>query len=617
MSAIVGIYRLKAGSPTDRDLNAMLDAMEKRGPNGKGLWKEGPIGLGHRMLWTTPESLTEIQPLKNNSSDIIITADARIDNRDELIKELYLTNIKDSIADSELILHAYEAWGEECLSKIIGDYAFAIWDSRKEELFCARDQMGIKPFYYFLSDDLFVFSTEIKAILCLQETPRKVNEIMIRNFLLRDFSDRAITFFEGISRLPAAHSITIKDNGFNIERYWSLEAKGELYLPSDDEYAMRFKDIFEEAVRCRLRSAFPVGAQLSGGLDSSSIVCVADDLSPDHENSLTFSAVFERTPECDESQYIKAVADKRGVPSQFIIADRISPLGDVPSIIEHIDEPILIMNVYLSLNLCKAAKERGIRAFFSGEDGDTVVSHGFELLTQLAHLRKPEDLAKAFEDISKIQNLNTHELALKYCILPFANGKIKELAEECPSHAYDFINTSFYERAKFKDRIDELNSSREFISAQESHLHAISSGYSQYILEFLDQISALYQMEFRYPFYDIRLIEFCLSLPPDQKLKNGWSRWILRSAMSNILPSEVQWRQTKSDLSQNFINQLHDVDLDLVKRALDCDIAKRYFDRRALEKIYDKFKSEPSVEEAQTLWIVAFLLLWLQKEHHG
>lgn len=272
MSAIAGIYYLD-GQPVDpADLGRMLETLAHRGSDRVGVWSEGHIGFGHRMLWTTPESLQEQLPLVNQTGDLAIAADARIDNRDELIAALGLMDRpSDKITDSQLILAAYEKWGDRCPEKLLGDFAFAIWDGRSQRLFCARAPMGVKPFYYYRSSRLFVFASEIKALLCLVEVPRLLNELKVAYHLALLFEDQAITFYQNIWRLLAAHSITIGCEETQIRRYWSSDPTREVRLHSDQEYAEAFREIFTEAVRCRLRSAFPVGSTLSGGLDSSSI----------------------------------------------------------------------------------------------------------------------------------------------------------------------------------------------------------------------------------------------------------------------------------------------------------------------------------------------------------
>ncbi|HWP41854.1 MAG TPA: asparagine synthetase B, partial [Blastocatellia bacterium] len=175
MSGIFGLYHLDGRPASRSQLQEMMQSLAHRGPDGQNAWSEGAVGLGHQMLRTTPESLLENLPLANSTNEIVITADARLDNRDELIELLgFGAEPREQISDSQLILAAYEAWDERCLERILGDFAFAIWDGKKQRLFCARDRFGVKPFYYYSSAGLFAFASEIKALLSLQEIPRRL-----------------------------------------------------------------------------------------------------------------------------------------------------------------------------------------------------------------------------------------------------------------------------------------------------------------------------------------------------------------------------------------------------------------------------------------------------------
>ena len=247
------------------------------------------------MLWTTPESLYEELPFEKDG--LVITADARIDNRKELSKELGIQD-KENIPDSYFILMAYKRWNEECLDKLLGDFAFAIWDKNLDKLFCARDHMGVKPFYYYLSDDLFVFGTEIKAIFTFTEIPIKLNEKKLALFFMKDIMDKELTFYEDIKCLPAAHNLTVNKHKIVLKTYWELNPNSEIIMDSEEDYVEAFLEIFVEAVRCRLRSSVPIGFELSGGLDSSSIVCTVKEILFEEQKMdaiKTFSNVYENS----------------------------------------------------------------------------------------------------------------------------------------------------------------------------------------------------------------------------------------------------------------------------------------------------------------------------------
>jgi Asparagine synthase (glutamine-hydrolyzing) len=314
MSAITGIFYRDGREVCHDQMKKMNDILSHRGPDNSDIWVDGPVGFGHQMLWTTSESIHENLPFADDNAKITITADARIDNRIQLFNDLKIES-SHCVSDSELILRSYQKWGEDCPEKLLGDFAFAIWDEEKQVLFCARDHIGVKAFYYYLSDRLFLFATEIKAIISLPEIPCELNEEDVANYIMSISENREITFYKKILRLPAAHKMVISSNEKKIIQYWELDSNKKLILNSDEEYQKAFLEIFQDAIECRLRSSFPLGFELSGGLDSSSVVCTAKKIMAQSKNNKdlnTFSATFETTPECDEQQYINTITKSGG-----------------------------------------------------------------------------------------------------------------------------------------------------------------------------------------------------------------------------------------------------------------------------------------------------------------
>ncbi len=218
MSGIVGIVHWDEEPINSNELEQMADTLHHRGPHGRGIWREEYCGLGHRLLWNSPESLREKQPSISADGNCVITADVRLDNREELIQALSLTHRPFAdITDSELVLHAYQKWGQACPQKLLGDFAFAIWDSKQKQLFCARDHMGCKPLIYYHSNRIFAFASEVKALFCLERIPKRINEARIADFLVDTLEriDKTSTFYEDIFKLPPAHSLTVNQEKFN------------------------------------------------------------------------------------------------------------------------------------------------------------------------------------------------------------------------------------------------------------------------------------------------------------------------------------------------------------------------------------------------------------------
>ena len=635
MSAIAGIYFLDGRFVTPADLERMSERLAHRGPDGQAFWHKGPVGLVHRMLWTTPESLHERLPLVDVAGDVVLTADARIDNRDELVKALRLTGrAADEVTDSELILSAYSEWGERCPERLLGDFAFVIWDAKKQRIFCARDPMGVKPFYYHHTASLFVFASEIKALHCLPQVPRFLNEVRIADHLVGLFEDRAITFYKDIFRLPAAHSMIVDREGEpRLCRYWVLDTSREVRLSSDDEYAGAFRDLFTEAVRCRARSAFPVGSTLSGGLDSSSVACTARAvLAAEGKQPLhTFSAIFPGLPEkvlplIDERRYMGAVLDMGGFVPHYVHADRLSPLADINDVLWHMDEAFLAPNLYMHWALYRSAHEHGVRVFLDGLDGDTTVSHGYGYLTELAATgRWPTLVREATALAGKSHAPYTPRRVIwEFGLRPLVPESIVQAWRRLhgrvrPPWGMDaVIKPAFARRVGLEERARALlhESSRLAHTERERHHQGLTTGLYQHALELADKASAAFSVAARYPFFDRRLMEFCLALPPDQKLHQGQTRAILHRAMNGTLPPEVLARFTKANLSPNFMFRLLDHDRPILD-AVVADAPRmigEYVDVALLGAAYHRYTEQnlQREQDALALYGVAVLVLWLR-----
>src|SRR5258706_348396 len=337
MSGIVGIINLD-GAPVDRDLlRRMTDFMSFRGPDAQEIWIDGNVGFGHTMLRTTWEAETETQPLTLDGK-VWLTADARIDGREELIAELEAelrTKLRIPLTpngngsesripnDAELILFAYQAWGEDCVSHLIGDFAIAIWDSRQRRLFCARDHLGIKQFYYAALGDCFIFSNTLNSIRVHPRVSDNLNEVAVGDFLLfGQNQDLSTTVFSDIRRVPSGTSLTLSSS-MAIRRYWEPSPDREIKYQRRAEYVEHFQDLLAHAVDDRLRTN-RIGVSMSGGLDSTSVAAVALDLwsqrGEAHELE-AYAVVYDRLIPDQERHYSTVAASALGIPITYIAAD--------------------------------------------------------------------------------------------------------------------------------------------------------------------------------------------------------------------------------------------------------------------------------------------------------
>ena len=638
MSGILGIYNLN-GRPLDRErLEGMMAVLSHRGRNGAAYWGEGSAGVGHLQLHTTPESLYEQLPLVNASPHLVLTADARIDNRDDLICALELPKYRQHpITDSELILAAYKKWGTASPKRLLGAFAFAIWDSREQFLFCARDHFGVKPFYYhYAPGRLFAFASEKKALLQLEAVPKTLNEVMIAEHLMvpmRD--DPARTFYQEISSLSPAHSLVVGPDNWTPQHYWQPDPNVELRLPSDEAYAEAFRELFQEAVRCRLRSAFPVGTMLSGGLDSSSVTCTAAELIEQGHGSggqlSTYSAVFPTLPACDERSFINAVLNKYELVPHLLNADEKSPLEDLEQVLSTIDQPKTGGNHYINWNLYRKASTDDVRIILDGFDGDTTVSHGTCYFRELKLARRWLTLAKEVKAFSDRTGQPWAPALWSWLRAPVlsttglvhllrAGRALSRLLHErslyspvVPPGWRNVVETKFARRIEAYTQ----ETSERAQSEREHHYSRLMRPLMGRVNEVLDATAATFSLEVRFPFWDKRLVEFCLSLPPEQKMHNGWSRMVMRRGMKDILPEAVRWRGGKSDLGPSFDRGLIAFEREKIENVLgDSTGIEQYVKPEFLQDVCPRYLTRgTTAEEDLYLWRALTLALWLQHLH--
>jgi asparagine synthase (glutamine-hydrolysing) len=612
MSGIAGVYFLDGQPVTADAIGRMTGAMTHRGPDGLTTWHDDAVGLGHAMLHATPESLHETQPLVHSSGDFVLTADARIDNRGALIRALRPPRPDDrSITDAELILAAYERWGTDCPKHLLGAFAFAIWDGRARRLFCARDHFGVKPLYIAHAPDcLFGVASEIKALLDLDAVPRTINTERVVDFLLMICLNSEYTFYKHIQRLPPGHYVSLSPRDVKKRPYWSLtSASTGTYGRTDEENVEAFRAIFRDAVARRLRASRPVGAELSGGLDSSSVVAEASHLLSESGRRLqTFSSIYDTLPQCDEREYIHAVIDRCGCEGHFFPGDEGQPVSALQHLTPYIDEPFQAPNISSSFPLLNGVKQSDVRVLLSGHGGDETVSQGWGLLKELAlgghwwmlaqevwgasKLYKGESsfwqLLKGYVEYG-LRHRPSFAASVAYRMVHTAGNVLKETASEEEQRIVGILADGLTKGIDVEERIQAFKQQQAATARteRERHLKVIQGCLQPWYFETLDGVTASFSVEKRYPFWDKRVVEFCLGLPAKEKLKRGWGRLILRRAMASTLPEHVCWRRDKISFTEDLFRGLTRRDAEALKKwvaiASTCDA---YIDGNVLEKTY-------------------------------
>jgi asparagine synthase (glutamine-hydrolysing) len=553
MSAICAIINFD-GQPVDpAQLERMAGALARRGPDGVRFSISGNVGFAHLARHTTPESSRERQPIVVRNGELIFAADARIDNREELIATL---DERDP-TDAHLILAAYNRWGDKCPQHLIGDFAFALWDKRQQRLFATRDAVGVRQLFYSRHKDRVLIASTVGAIIAGLGSAPALNDLLVVDLLCNHF-DRWVheTVYQNVFRVPASHWLELRREGEKIERYWTFGATQLPRYTKDEDYLEQYRELFQEAVRCRLRSASPVGIAVSGGLDSSSIACVANDLAGRRaaevqSNIRLYSIVSSKYPTRDERSYWQAVQTKcSGLASVSIDGDAMWCFRDVGSLGGlRTDEPDLSWTPRMWVEMLTLARRDGCRVLLMGEGGDQMLTsdayHRPELILDVGVKRLRSEL-KHFWRYSGWQ-----------MGVPVARSLARSKVASTPLRRYLRRRSTLSLRKApswvKREWVMRSNSvSPRFRSDEDGWLgdrtaalayRRVTSGWDGgAVLSHLASIGGLMDVEISLPYYDRRLIDFLLRIPSRLRFGHGRDKLILRKAMTGILPDEVRLR---------------------------------------------------------------------------
>jgi asparagine synthase (glutamine-hydrolysing) len=558
MSVICCVHR-PDGKPVNAEaLNRMIQVARPFGPDTEGRWLGRQVNLGYCGLWTLKESMGEHQPVSNNTGTVWVVCDARIDNAKQLREELARFQATQNLDTSAgLMLAAYEAWGTACAAKIIGDFAFVIWDSEHQRLFCARDALGVRPLFYSFDGQTFSCSTFIRQLLQVNGISTDLDEEFMADFLVRGDCPSELTPYRGIKRLLGGWSIIIEDLVVKKEQYWDLDPKTTIRYSSDEEYGQHFKSVFREAVSARLRSCGPLAAELSGGLDSSSIVCMAQEIyrsgDAPNEGFYALTHLFEEASEANEREFSRAVIDKFDIRVEYFSAEAHWPLQDHHQDSLYWDEPTLKGPVTPLLREVAGCLLRNkTRVLLSGIGGDQVLLGDTRIPLHLVesfqgfHWRRLGRELHAWQQYLKRPML---QMFLENCIIPLRYPNSMLLPETRGlARVPDWIDPAFSRKYDLPRRTPLYG----FLP----RLYRSPAAQKQYLTikrtsaPLLQWYMADPQIEARYPYLDRRLVEFAMAIPMDQKLRIGETRSVLRRAMQGILPEKVRTRRRKAVFDQ-------------------------------------------------------------------
>jgi asparagine synthase (glutamine-hydrolysing) len=544
VSGIVAMINLD-GAPVDGLLlRRMTDFLDFRGPDARAIWSAGPVGFGHAMLRTTWESDGEQQPGTLNRL-VWITADARVDGRAELIRKLPATGriLPRGASDVELLLHSYHTWAERCVEHLLGDFAFAIWDGPRRRLFCARDHLGAKPLFYSHRPNVLLLSNTLKCLRLHPDVPGSLNELAIGDFLLFGSNQElSTTSFEGIRRLPPAHTLSWSSAGLRMGRYWELTERPTIRHGRSRDYIEQFQILLDEAVDDRLRTD-RVGICMSGGLDSPAIAATAQRLRARGRAPVelrAYTVVYDRLIPDLERHFSGRVAAWLRLPIEYLAADDFRPFERWDSAVLRRPEPTCDPLAVVSVEQSRMAAAF-TRVLLCGYDGDAALDT--TLRSHFAGLLGAGKLARLAAELAWY--LGSQHALPQVGFRAWLGRRLGGTRRVAPGPPR-WLNPSFSRRLDLEARWEQFHAwhARDWTSPRAVAYQMFRWVNIPFILERDDGGVTGFPIEVRNPLLDIRLLDFFLALPPIP-----WcvKKHLFRVAMRDRLPPEV-CRRPKSPL---------------------------------------------------------------------
>lgn len=565
MSAIAGIYHINNEPVPIEHTLGMMGNLQKYPANDVGTFLKENLFLGCHAQWITPESIGEKLPYYDHQRKLAITADAIIDNRDELFEMLQVEKHKrKEMPDSELILNAYYKWGEDSPKFLIGDFAFVIWDEGKKKLFGARDFSGSRTLYYCYQKSTFAFCTTVEPILTLPLIKKELNEEWLAEYLaisgVIDTGDTSLTPYKDINQVPPSHSISIVGNRIEVKRYCALASEEKLNLKSDQEYVEAFQSIFQRAVNDRLRTHLNIGSQLSGGLDSGAVVSYAvQHLRKSSKKLNTFSYIppsdfIDYTPKQllpDERPFISSTINHVGhINGHFLELEGKDSFSEIDDYLDLLEMPYKFFeNSFWQKGIYEKSRELGIGILLNGGRGNMSISWG-SALDYYAILLKKFKWIKLYHELHHY-SINAGGPRLRRVpriakiAFPFLDNWF---SKNELFHFPQLINDEFARNTGIYNKLNSYGmdqygwfGSNNIYEQRKRHFEDVFHWNATNIKS--TKLSLRYSLWERDPTNDLRVIRFCLSIPEEQYVREGRDRALIRYATKGFLPDKVRLNQ--------------------------------------------------------------------------
>lgn len=615
MCGIAGIIWTSAAEAKQPVIQRMTDAIAHRGPDADGHYVDGKVALGHRRLSILDLSETANQPMKDNSGRYIMIFNGEVYNFKSVREKITDYDFK-TTGDSEVVLAAYIKWGEDCVQHFNGMFAFAIWDVEKQKMFAARDRMGIKPFYFQQQNDRFLFASEIRSLLASGMVEKKLNKKAVVEYLSYQTVHAPNTMVEGISQLMPGECCTFEKGNFSKKAYWKM-APENFAETGEKEYGAiknNIRQLLLEAVERRLVSDVPLGAFLSGGIDSSAVVALMSEVSD--RPAETFSVIFEEK-QFDESQYSNLIAKKYKTNHHPILLHPTDFLDAMPDALAAMDMPTGDgVNTY---TVSKATRDAGITVALSGLGGDELFA-GYPLFHRIKKIEQYQSIWKMPSMIrSGMANvassfLKSHEKAR---FVELASAKTTAIEEVYPAFRKVISPADLGLK---NGQVRGSDAVYNLVKRQQPNLNRLPklsqvtvadiSTYTQNVLlKETDQMSMAHALEVRVPFFDHTLVEYILTVPDHWKYP-GYVKKLLVESLHPLLPDEIVFREKKGfNLPWKvwMKNELRDFCETRLTRFAERNI----IDARIPQKLWEDFSSGKNDNLWSRVWVFVVLEDWL------
>jgi asparagine synthase (glutamine-hydrolysing) len=628
MCGIVGIKN-KVSGVDEKKLLQMRDSFIYRGPDDAGAWidQRAGIGLGQRRLSILDPTPSGHQPMIDKANGNVLTYNGEVYNYIEIRSELVTRGYTfETGTDTEVILKAYDAYGEDCVKHFNGMFAFAIWDVSQQQLFIARDRLGIKPFYYQLNGDgTFYFASEVKAIRVANSQAPDINESLIDQYMSFGYVPGAHTLEKGIMRLLPGHRAIFKNGQLSIEQYWDLEFSNTQDLGLD-YYLDESKTLLNSAIDLRLRADVPLGIFLSGGIDSSAVVGLLAERTS--EPLKTFSIAYDFGEAFNETKYARMVSEKFNTDHHelFLTTDQFKNF--IPDFTYLMDEPVT-ESAAISLQFLSQLTKDHVTVVLSGEGSDEIFG-GYDLYKYMSTIERYRNIVgpqmssvlgntmaavlPKNSKLAKYLNLSTQPLSDRYKGISSYDERVKQCLYKPEFnqllHQHNFVETeqfllSLFEKNKNKDALSQML------------YFDTKTWLVDDLLIKADRMSMGASLELRVPFLDYRLVEFAATIPSKYKINNGQGKYILKEMMKGILPDEIINRKKMgfpTPLKMMFQGEMSQYAFDTLMSPNTR--IHQYFDKKVIQQTLEQHTSNKH-DHHRLLWQLVVLEEWLTMQGRG